>query len=92
VIPWTEYLLGVLVAAYREFETRVGMLTTTKGAKSEMVIQAIDGFYGEFSVKEIQSRCPHVGIDLIRRILREMKKAGTLGCSGPGPNARWWKI
>jgi hypothetical protein len=73
-------------------EERVGVLTTMRGAKTEMVVQAIDGFLGEFTVKDIQERCPHVGIDLIRRILREKKKEGSVDCSGPGPNARWRKV
>ena len=35
--PWHQYSLSVLVYAYREFEKRVGELTTTPGAKSQTV-------------------------------------------------------
>jgi Fic family protein len=91
LLPWTEYFLGVLVAAYRDFEQRVGLLTTARGAKTEMVLEAIQAMRGEFSVKQLQERCPHVGIDLIRRILREQRQTGALECSGRGPDARWRK-
>lgn len=92
LLPWMEYFLGVVTAAYKELEERVGTLTTARGAKSEMVLDAIRAMFGEFSVKEIQARCPHVSIDLIRRILREERKAGNIECLGRGPEARWRRI
>ncbi len=88
-MPWIEYFLGVLIAAYREFEKRVGSLTTARGAKTDMFLEAIRSITGEFALKEIQDRCPHVGIDLIRRILREEREAGRVICLGRGPDARW---
>jgi Fic family protein len=90
--PWTEYFLGVLVAAYKELEARVGTLSAARGAKTEMVLDVISATRGEFSVKDLQERCPHVGIDLIRRILREQRKAGNVECLGRGPDARWKRI
>jgi hypothetical protein len=48
--------------------------------------------HGEFSIKDLQDRCPHVGIDLIRRILREQRQAKALECLGRGPDARWRNI
>ena len=90
--PWTEYLLGTLVVAYREFEGRVGLLTAARGAKTEMVLQTIEHLIGDFSVAQVQELSPTVGIDLIRRILREQKNLGKLECLGRGPLARWRRI
>lgn len=90
--PWTEYLLGTLSAAYQRFEERVGVLTTARGAKTELVLDAIGGFHADFAVSELQERCPNVGIDLIRRILRERRQAGELECLGRGPAARWRRL
>lgn len=92
LIPWTEYFLGIVTAAYKELEERVGTLTSARGTKSAMVLGAIRATFGEFSVKELQARCPHVGIDLIRRILREQRQAGNLECLGRGPDARWRRL
>jgi Fic family protein len=89
LVPWTEYFLGTMLAAYKEFENRVGILTDGRGAKTELVLEAIRGFYGDFSVSELQAQCPNVGIDLIRRLLRQERKAGNLECLGRGPAARW---
>lgn len=90
--PWTEYFLGVVVRAYGAFEDRVGLITQARGAKSEMVRAAIRGFSGSFAARELQERCPSVGLDLIRRILGEERKAGRLQVSGRGPDARWHRI
>lgn len=90
--PWTEYLLGVIIRAYREFEGRVGTISQPRGAKSEMVRATIQRFAGAFAAKELQDRCPGVGLDLIRRILREERRAGRIQVSGRGPEARWRRI
>jgi Fic family protein len=90
--PWWEYFLGVVVlSAYREFEKRVGLVSSAKGAKTAMVLDAVSNIPGDFSIKDLQERCPTVGIDLIRRILRQERDAGRLECLGRGPDARWRK-
>ncbi|WP_235018939.1 Fic family protein [Tolypothrix sp. NIES-4075] len=92
LLPWWEYFLGVVVlSAYREFEQRVGLVTSVKGAKTAMVLDALNNMSGDFSIKDLQERCPTVGIDLIRRILRQEREAGRLECLGRGPDARWRK-
>jgi hypothetical protein len=90
ILPWWEYFLGVMLfGAYQDFERRVGLITTGRGTKTAMVLDAIAHFIGDFTIRDLQERCPHVGIDLIRRILREQKNAGNLVCLGRGPNAKW---
>jgi len=92
LLPWWEYFLGVMVlSAYREFETRVGVVTSTRGTKTAMVLDVITNLPREFSIRELQERCPTVGIDLIRRILRRERDAGRLTCQGRGVDARWQK-
>lgn len=44
---------------------------------------------GDFTIRDLQERCPNIGIDLLRRILREERNAGRLECLGRGPNAHW---
>jgi Fic family protein len=87
--PWWEYFLGVLRHAYRLFEKRVGLIAETRGSKTALILDILSHFQGEFSIQELQELCPTVGIDLIRRILREEKNAGHLECLGRGPYAKW---
>jgi Fic family protein len=87
--PWWEYFLGVLLQAYRLFEKRAGLIAETKGSKTALVLSVLQQFQGEFSIQELQELCPTVGIDLIRRILREERQANHLECLGRGPFAKW---
>lgn len=90
ILPWWEYFLGVMLfGSYQEFERRVGLITTGRGSKTAMVTDTIGHFRGDFTIRDVQDSCPHVGIDLIRRILREHKNSGKLECLGRGPNAKW---
>lgn len=90
LLPWWEYFLGVmLLGVYQEFERRVGLVTTGRGTKTAMVLDGLKRFVGDFTIRDLQERCPNVGIDLIRRILREERNAGRIECLGRGPNARW---
>ena len=90
ILPWWEYFLGVMLfGSYREFERRVGLVATGRGTKTSMVLDAIGHFRGDFTIRDLQDRCPNVGIDLMRRILRQQRTAGNLDCLGRGPNAKW---
>jgi len=82
----------MVLGAYNEFEERVGLITTSRGAKSVLVKDTINRLRGEFSVKDIQEKCPNIGIDWIRRILKEEREKGNLECLGRGPNAKWRRI
>ena len=84
--------MGVmLLSAYREFEQRVGYVTSAKGTKTASVLDAIDNLPQEFSIRELQERCLTVGIDSIRRLLRRERDAGRLECRGRGVEAHWRK-
>ena len=92
LLPWTEYFLGVmLLAAYRDFEKRVGLVTGGKGAKTAGIIGAIRDFQQDFSVADLRKCCPHVSVDLIRKTLHELKRKNQVECLGRGAGARWRK-
>lgn len=92
LVPWTEYLLGTITVAYREFESRVGMLTTARGAKTENIVEAINRFTGNFTVAEISQVCPVTSIDMIRHILKQQRDLGNVECLGKGRAAKWRRI
>ena len=91
--PWVEYVLGVVVlSAWQELERRTGLVQGGRGAKTAMILDVIDHLVGEFSVADLQARCPTVGIDLVRRVLRKQRDAGQVECLGRGRRARWRRI
>ncbi|MBM4040937.1 MAG: Fic family protein [Planctomycetes bacterium] len=87
--PYIGHLLYILKTAYREFEGRLGQVKAPRGAKTELVMAAIEGSTGPFSVGDIQRQCPGVSIDLIRRVLKQLRSAGRVRCLRLGANAEW---
>jgi len=87
--PYLNYVLYVLTQACKEFERRVGQLSSPKGAKAEMVLDAVRRQSGEFRLVDIEKACPGVGREWIRRLLADLKGRGEAACTGRGPAARW---
>lgn len=91
-MPWVSYFLGVVRAAYEEFARGVGELREGRGMKTQLVLQAIEQMIGDFSISELHERCPSVGWDMVRHVLRGERDAGRLEAVGRGRGARWRKM
>jgi hypothetical protein len=87
-----NYVLFILKAAYREFEERVGQIASPKGAKTELVKEAINRLPNPFRIADIQRECPGVSLDLIRQILKNLRSTGQIECLGRGQKAEWRKL
>ncbi len=90
VFPWLDYFWGVLIRAYREFEERVGRIKTgSKGWKTVQVRQAAERRVGAFAISDIEADCRGVSRDMVRLVLRQMKKEGLIRLVGVGRAAKW---
>ncbi len=87
--PFINHILFILKTAYGEFELRVGDTADTKGAKAEIVREAVKRQVGDFRLTDIERDCPGVGREWIRTLLAQMRAAGKVTCHGRGPAARW---
>lgn len=72
--PFVKYMLGIVVSAYREFETRVQCLTTSGLSKPERVREVIKGTLGKITKTEIMQRCPDISQITIQRALNDLLK------------------
>lgn len=88
-MPWLNYFWGVLLRAYREFETRVGTLEHGHGAKGERVRAEVLRRQHPFAISDIEEACPGVSRDMVRHVLRTMKDEGLIAPEGKGRGARW---
>ena len=88
-LPWTAYLWGVLLRAYREFEERVGTIRTGRGAKTDLVEQAVARRTRAFGIAEIEAECPGVSREMVRHVLQRLRDEGRLAVEGSGRGARW---
>src|SRR4030066_624816 len=87
--PHINFVLYTLKTTYKEFEHRVGEIASPKGARTELVLDAIRRQTGEFRLADIERACPGVGREWIRVLLADLKKSGEVSCRGKGPAARW---
>ena len=90
--PWWGYFLGILTAAYGEFEDRVGRITSARGAKREMVRDAVRRLPARFKLADLQDICPGVSYPTLKRALAELKRDKLARCLGKGRDAEWERI
>jgi Fic family protein len=90
--PWTNYFLGILIAAYREFDERTSMLVG-RGSKRALITTFIDSLATEeFTVSQVRRAAPGVSGAYISKVLGELKAAGMLEPIGSGRGARWRRL
>jgi Fic family protein len=90
--PWTDYLLGIIVAAYRELETRTA-LVNGRGSKRALITSFIRASLSdEFRVAQIRSASPGVSDAYISKVLGELKADGAIEPIGKGRGARWRRL
>jgi len=87
--PYLNYLLYILKTACQEFENRLGQIKAPRGEKSELVINVINRTAGDFSVADLQRGCPGVSVDMIRHVLKGLRRKGDVKCLGRGRSALW---
>lgn len=87
--PWTNYFLGILNAAYKQFESRVGTVATGRGSKKLRIHQFVRSSASDvFTLDDVQRALPDVSTDHIRGELRKLRDAGVV--RSPGPGAKNW--
>lgn len=90
-VPFTEYLLGIVLAAYRELEAKTA-IELDHGARSRMVEQAVAALPVAFRLADVEERCPLVGRDTIRSALMKLKRDGKIESVGRGRAASWRRL
>jgi len=90
--PWTNYFLGVLMAAYKDFEARAGAFGG-RGQKAELVKQFIRSSVSDsFTFDDVRQAAPGVSDVYIGKVLRQLRDSGVLRSSGSGRGARWTRL
>ncbi|MBA2524218.1 MAG: Fic family protein [Pyrinomonadaceae bacterium] len=89
--PYINFTLYILKTAFREFEERVGTLSTARGAKTSMVLDAIERLPDSFRMVDLERVAPNVTRDMIRVVLNRLKKENKVYCEGYGATAVWRK-
>lgn len=91
--PWLSYFLGILTAAYREFEPRAEAVTAGRGAKAELVRSFVrSNLSDSFTFAEVKRASPGVSDDYIRQVLRELRDKRIIEATGAGRGSSWRRL
>ena len=83
-LPFVEYYLGIVLNAYREFSSRVELLTTKGLSKADRVRAVIENKVGKITKKEIMELCPDISQTTVEKTLTDLVKQGTILKVGGG--------
>ncbi len=87
--PYTNFVLSMTKLAYKEFEEQLSGVAEPRGAKTQRVLSALANLDKPFRVVDLQKKVPGVGVDMIRRVLKDLRAQGKVKCLGKGKYAQW---
>lgn len=83
-VPIVRYLLGVILAAYHDFEDRVQGLTVSKLTKAERIEAVFSRKVGKVTKADIQAECPDISQTTVERTLKSLLDSGKITKVGSG--------
>lgn len=81
--PFVKYLLGIILSAYRDFESRVDLFDEKLPA-IELVRRAVDNKIGKFTKSEIMELVPSVGKASVENAVKKLVEDGVIQRHGKG--------
>lgn len=69
---FVRYMLGVVLSAYRDFSSRVKVLTTSGMSKPERIKEIIKNTLGKITKTEIMDKCPDISQITVQRTLNDL--------------------
>ena len=90
-VPFIKYLLGTILAAYKDFADRFA-LVEKKMSALETVRLASQNRIGRFTKKDIRELCPALSLSSVEGALRKMVADGELKREGRGKNTCYIRL
>lgn len=91
VVPFIKYLLGTILASYKDFGDRFAIVEEKLPA-IEIVRKASLNIIGRFIKQDIREQCPSLSLSSVEGALRKMVAAGELKREGAGKATRYIRL
>ena len=85
---FVKYLLGTIIAAYRDFDDRIGIVSPSS---LDTVKNAIESRLGKFTKRDILELCPTLSASTVERHLKKLAAEGYISRHGAGKNTFYVK-
>ena len=90
-VPFIKYLLGTILAAYKDFEDRFNIVAEKLPA-IEMVRKATYNKIGRFTKRDIRELCPSLSLSSVEGALRKLVAEGELAREGTGKTTCYFRL
>ncbi len=90
-LPFIKYLLGTILAAYRDFSDRFSIVEEKLPA-IEIVRKATMNKIGRFTKQDIRELCPALSLSSVEGSLRKLVAAGELKREGVGKSTIYYRL
>lgn len=90
-VPFIKYLLGTILAAYKDFEDRFSIVEEKLPA-IDMIRKATLNRIGKFTKQDIRELCPALSVSSIEGALRKLVKEGELKREGSGKGTYYVRL
>ena len=89
-VPFIKYLLGTILAAYRDFGERFALVETKRTAL-ETVRLATQNKIGRFTKQDIRELCPSLSLSSVEGAIRKLVESGELAREGSGKSTCYYR-
>ena len=90
-VPFIKYLLGTILAAYKDFGDRFAIVEEKLPAV-DMVRKAVLNKIGRFTKQDIREQCPSLSLSSVESALRKMVASGELKREGAGKSTCYIRL
>lgn len=89
-VPFIKYLLGTILAAYKDFADRFSLVESKRSALDTVKL-ATENKIGRFTKQDIRELCPALSISSIEGALRKLVESGELKREGSGKRTCYYR-
>lgn len=90
--PFTRYMLGIVLAAYKDFGSRVEGAIGAGVSKPKRIEKVLSGRLGKVTKADIARECPDISLTTIERTLHDLLTPGRVEKVGAGRSTGYvWK-
>lgn len=82
--PYVEYTLGIVLKAYRELESRVEGLVTSRMSKADRIRAIVNATLGKVTKRDILAKCPDISTAMVEMTLKRLLDEGVIQKTGRG--------
>ncbi|SFD20240.1 Fic family protein [Ruminococcus albus] len=90
-LSFIKYLLGTILAAYKDFEDRFSLVEIKRSALDTVRLATINKI-GRFTKQDIREFCPSLSVSSIEGALRKLVASGELKREGAGKSICYYRV